>query len=76
MATDGEEKMSDRQAEGDDSLPVPAEDGPPLLAAEVVVFRDRTAECTMYPPDASALDRHTAWLTAAGEAFVSLDEVR
>ena len=69
----------------DDERPLPAVrdgppptvgDEPPRLAAEVVLSRDRRAECTIYPFDAPDADLVTQWVTAAEGSFVGLDEMR
>ena len=46
------------------------------LAAEVVVDRDRPAECTLYPVAADDFELMTHWITARGDAFVSLEAMR
>ena len=63
---DGHGSEPDEQ-QGDDGLG---------LAAEVVVSRDRPAECTLYPVDADDMELMTHWITASGDAFVSLEAMR
>lgn len=53
-----------------------SEDQSLLLVAEIVVFRDRPAECTVFPPDATDFERMTAWITAQEGSFVGLDEMQ
>ena len=70
--------MTDRATDDDDRLPTaaPPEDPAPALAAEIVLSRDGPAECTIFPPDATGVQRLTAWITAREGSFVGLDDVR
>ncbi|MFD1564546.1 hypothetical protein ACFR99_13425 [Haloarchaeobius amylolyticus] len=45
-----------------------------LLA--VVVGSGAQAACTIFPPDVAVPYRTTAWITAHGESFVDLEEMR
>jgi len=45
-----------------------------LLA--VVVGSTERAACTIYSPDVAAPYRTTAWITAHGESFVDLEDMR
>jgi len=45
------------------------------LLAVVVGTTGRSA-CTIYPPDVAAPYRTTAWITAHGDAFVDLEDMR
>lgn len=37
---------------------------------------DEIAVCTMYPPDLEEEEMGSTWLTAIGDAFVSLEDAR
>ncbi|ELZ31639.1 transcriptional regulator [Halogeometricum pallidum JCM 14848] len=50
-------------------------DRPPGLTAEIVLPRDGTAECTLFPPDSVGFERTTTWITAEEGSFVSLREM-
>jgi len=55
----------------------PATDEPTqTLAADVVSYAGAPDECTLSPRDATDDRTTTAWLTARGDAFVALDEMR
>ena len=60
----------------DDWPALAAGDEPPILAAEVVVSRDRPAECTIYPFVAPDHRQVVRWITATEGSFVALDEMR
>ncbi|ELZ17424.1 DUF7511 domain-containing protein [Natrinema limicola] len=45
-----------------------------LLA--VVVGSGAQAACTIFPPDVAAPYRTTAWITAHGDSFVELEDMR
>jgi len=61
---------------GDERPALAAGDEQPILAAEVVVSRDRPAECTLYPFGAPDHERVVEWITATEGSFVNLDEMR
>lgn len=44
-----------------------------VLSAEVVSYDDAPDECTIYPEDVSDAQRTTAWITARGGSFCSVD---
>ncbi|MFB6170070.1 MAG: hypothetical protein ABEJ06_02885 [Haloarculaceae archaeon] len=44
--------------------------------AAIVEPVDDTVECTLYPRGASEVDLMSHWMTARGDAFVSLDTMR
>jgi hypothetical protein len=46
------------------------------LVADVVSYADAPDECTLSPDAVPAAKRTTAWLSARGDAFVSLAEMR
>ena len=48
----------------------------PKLAADLVLYRDRPAELTIYPLDADEFERLTTWITADEESFFDLDATR
>lgn len=60
-----------REPTGPDSEP-----SRPVLAAEILLHRDGPAECTIYPAEASDLERLSTWITAKEGSFVNLDETR
>lgn len=54
-------------------------DGPPEtppVGAKVVVEADGPATCTLWDADLPEGELTTAWITAEGDAFVSLAEMR
>jgi hypothetical protein len=51
-------------------------DGTARLVADVVTYRDAPDECTLSPANAAEGAQTTAWLTARGDAFVTLDSMR
>ncbi|WP_227352903.1 DUF7511 domain-containing protein [Haladaptatus salinisoli] len=46
------------------------------LSAVVVGYDDRPDRCTIFPTEATRLQRMARWITADADAFVSLDERR
>ena len=71
--------MSDHATDGsgDGRQPTDADRGDrPVLAAEIVVFDHRPAKCTVFPADATEIERLTQWMTAEEGSFVGLDEMR
>jgi len=46
------------------------------LVAEVEHREDAPDECTIAPRDAHSWDRLTRWLSADGDAFVAVEEMR
>jgi hypothetical protein len=46
------------------------------LRSVVVTYEGSADRRTLYPPDASEVERLTHWLTADAEAFDHLDEMR
>lgn len=61
----------ERATEWDDPDDVPQE-----LAAEIVIYGDKPAECTIHPPDARGVELLTAWITAEEGSFVSVEDIR
>jgi hypothetical protein len=65
----------------DDATGVPDADGPDLdgddgLRSVVVAYEGSADRQTLYPADASEVERLTHWLTADADAFTRLDEMR
>lgn len=50
-------------------------DRPPRLTAEIVLPRNRPAECTLFPPNLAGFERTTTWITAEEGSFVRLTEM-
>lgn len=48
----------------------------PDECAAIVESVDGTEECTLFPRDASDVDLLSRWITARGDAFVSLESMR
>jgi len=66
----------------DDAAGVPDVDGPTLgrdddrLNSVVVAYEGSADRQTLYPADATEIERLTHWLTADADAFQRLDEMR
>ena len=60
----------------DADAPTPETDRPEDCVAVVVEYDDKPDECTIYPPNATEERLVTTWLSAGGDAFVGLDEMR
>jgi hypothetical protein len=64
----------------DDATGVPGVDGPDIdddsLRSVVVAYEGSADRQTLYPADASEIERLTHWLTADADAFARLDEMR
>jgi hypothetical protein len=52
------------------------DDPAPPLEAEIVVAGDSPAKCTLFPADATELERLHIYVSAEEGSFVSLDDVR
>lgn len=65
---------------GTESAHTPDRDTPlsawPRLVARLVTAPDGTRECTIHPEDATPEELLTVWITATGDSFVALDEMR
>jgi hypothetical protein len=61
--------------EGQERAPNAAAADGPYLVAELVLSRDRPAECTLYPLAADDFERMTVWMSAEEGSFVSLEEM-
>lgn len=49
----------------------------PIIEAEIVRHDDGPDECTLYPTTVASTDeRMTAWVSARGDGFVDLRDVR
>lgn len=60
-----------------DSQTDPDADRPSIELDSVVVnYDDRPDRRTVYPAEASGIERMSAWLTAADAGFVNVDEMR
>jgi hypothetical protein len=57
-------------------LPGLKERGLRLETAEIIVSQNRSAECTVFPPDATDFERLTTWITAKEGSFTSLEDMR
>ena len=55
----------------DTTLPVQ-----PRLTSRIVTGPDGTEECTIYPEDATAEELLSVWVSATGDSFVDLEEMR
>ena len=53
-----------------------ASDKPRASLLALVVWPTAKPTCTLYPPGVAVPYRSTTWITAHGDAFVSLDECR
>jgi hypothetical protein len=67
----------------DDTAGVPEADGPAVddiddgrLNSVVVTYEGTPDRRTLYPPEATEVERLTHWLTADADAFEHLDEMR
>ena len=60
----------------DDAPVVPDAAAPDHLRSVVVAYEGSADRQTLYPADASEIERLTHWLSADADAFVALDELR
>ena len=44
--------------------------------AVVETYDDRPSQCTIFPRETAGIDRMSMWITACGEGYVRLDEMR
>jgi hypothetical protein len=67
--------MSNTSA-SDDAPVVPDADAADHLRSVVVAYEGSADRQTLYPADASEIERLTHWLSADADAFEQLDEMR
>lgn len=68
--------MSNTSSEDGDGQ-APPNDVPPLeFACAIEEYEGQSDECTLYPPNVSDEEITTRWITAKGDAFVCLKEMR
>ncbi|KTG14030.1 DUF7511 domain-containing protein [Haloferax profundi] len=48
----------------------------PTLTSRVVTGNDGREECTIHPTDATPEELLTMWVSASGDSFVDVDEMR
>lgn len=51
-------------------------DEPPRLACTLVRYDGEPDRVTVYPPDASSIDRMATWLSADADAYLDVEQMR
>lgn len=59
-----------------DPTPGPDPERRARLASTLVENPDSADRCTVFPPEATGVERMSTWLTADAAAFVDLDDAR